>query len=557
MDPSAPIIPYLPEEGARRGAPYPPSGIPEPETRGHIRAESLTTASEPYEPPIDDFYRGAPGGDPRGAPRSGLSRAPTARGAPGVSGSPTQSPYQPPGTFPLPPGGAPSAPSLAATGRGAPVPGTYGHISPRSGTPATEEAFGEDPRGAPGGDPRGAPGSGLSRAPTGRGAPTPGTYGHISPRSVTPATTEGAFGEDPRGAPGPGLSRAPTTRGAPGVPRDATGREIPVPETYGHIVPRSVTTPTEFGEEPRGAPIPGVSRAPTTARGGPEVPRFPSGPGALEYDDAERARQERFGDIARQLADVTQDAEESEMRREHDFQEKQAERDQKFAEKQAEWDRRLQDTLGRQPGAPGSDLPEGMLEVPERAESAIASIRRASTEAAARHADDIRDVVQGEREEMARQLQAEREEARAEKEALEQQVLVERQRADNERDARMRELEEELARVRAELDHERQQRDHDEEMRREADSQKNQERDEETRQQLSEITDLLLAHREEFARKKEAVDERWNEKLRWRDETNNQFQGLFSMVQRVIDCCEEEKERFEQERLAAEQKPCK
>jgi hypothetical protein len=257
------------------------------------------------------------------------------------------------------------------------------------------------------------------------------------------------------------------------------------------------------------------------------------------------------------LADVTQDAEESEMRREHDFQEKEAERDHRFAEKQAEWDRRLQDTLARQPGAPDSALPEGMLEVPERAESAIASIRRASTEAAARHADDIRDVVQGEREEMTRLLQAEREEARAEKEALEQQVLAERQRADDERDARMRELEEELAHVRAELNRERQQRDHDEEMRREADSLKNQERDEETRQQLSEITDLLLAHREEFARKKEAVDERWNEKLRWRDETNNQFQGLFSMVQRVVDCCEEEKERFEQERLAAEQKPCK
>ena len=169
-------------------------------------------------------------------------------------------------------------------------------------------------------------------------------------------------------------------------------------------------------------------------------------------------------------------------------------------------------------------------------------------------ADDERDARM---RELEKELARVREEARAEKEALEKQVLAERQRADNERDAQMRELEEELARVRAELDQERQQRNHDVEMRRGTDSQKNQERDEETRQQLSEITDLLLAHREEFSRKQEAMDERWNEKLRWRDETNNQFQGLFNMVQGVMDSCAEQKERCEQERLAAEQKPCK
>jgi hypothetical protein len=191
---------------------------------------------------------------------------------------------------------------------------------------------------------------------------------------------------------------------------------------------------------------------------------------------------------------------------------------------------------------------------PERAESVVASIRRASTESAARHADDLRDIVQGEREEMARQLEAEREEARAAREALEQQVLAERARADEERDARMRELEEELAR--AELDHERQQRDHDEEMRREADSQRNLERDEETRQQLSEITDLLHAHREEFARK-ETVDERWREKLEWRDETNRRFDDLFGLVRGIIDSCAEEKARCEEEHLLAEQRPCK
>ena len=454
------------------------TGYPEPDTYGHIRAESFTTPSEQYEPPIEELRGAAHPGEPRGAP-----------------------------------GGEP---------RGAP---------------------GGEPRGAPGGEPRGAPGGEPRGAPGGEPSGAPGE----EPR--------GAPGGDPRDAQAPDLSRVPTTR------------SIPEPETYGHI-PRSLSPTEESGEEPRDAPVPGLSRAPTT-RGIPDViPRFPSGPGPLGYDDAERARQERFGDIERQLADVTQEAVESEMRREHDFQEKEAERDHRFAEKQAEWDRQFGEgegrrdgvlpTLARQPVPPGSaPLPEDMLGVPQRAESVIASIRRASTESAARHADDLRDIVQGEREEMARQLQAEREEARVAQEALEQQVLAERKRADDERDARMRELEEELARVRAELDHERQQRDHDEEMRREADSQRMSERDEETRQQLSEITDLLLAHREEFARKKESVDERWNEKLAWRDETNNNFQGLFNMIQGMMDSCAEEKARCEEERRAAEQRPCK
>jgi hypothetical protein len=296
-----------------------------------------------------------------------------------------------------------------------------------------------------------------------------------------------------------------------------------------------------------------MSRAPT-ARGGPGVPsaapRALSGPGGLDYDDAERERHDRFGEIERRLADATQDAAEAEMRREHDFQEREAARDRHFAEKEAGRDA----ALARQPGEP---LPGDVLGAPERAESVITDIRRAAAESAARHADDIRDIVQGEREEMLRQIQAEREEAHAAREALEEKLQAERKRADDERTARVRELEEELTRVRAELDHERQQRDHDEEMRREAESQREQGRDEDMRQQLSEITDLLLAHREEFARKKETVDERWREKQEWREETNSQFQGLFNMIQGVIDNCAEEKVRCEEERRAAAARPSK
>ena len=505
--PSRPIVPFLPSEASRRTGrpPFPPIGeVPEPGTYGHIRPESGTPVSEeaPY-----GFDEEAPYGfdeEPRAVPAPGESRAPRAapgdpRAAPGVSRAPTA-------------------------------------------------------RTAPG-DPRGAP------EPREGEIPEPVTGGHIRPASG-----------DPRGAPVPGVSRTSTVRTAPGDPRGAPEPregEIPEPATWGHIRPESSTQPSEgdFGEFPRGAPGPDfprgapgpeVSRAPTT-RGAPRVgPRIPSGPDRLEYDDAERARYDRFAEMERQLADATQDAAEAEMRREHDFDEREAERARRFEENEARRNQLLS-TLPRQPVAPpGAPLPGEELEVPsERAESVVTSIRRAAAESAARHADELRDIVQGEREEMARQLQAEREEARAVREALEQQMLGERKRADDERDARVRELEEELARVRAELDNEKRQRDHDEDMRRETESQRNQERDDEMRQQLSEITDLLLAHREEFARKKELVDERWEEKQAWRNETNEQFEGLRRMVQHMIETCTEEKERCEEERRAAADRPSK
>ena len=322
-----------------------------------------------------------------------------------------------------------------------------------------------------------------------------------------------------------------------------------------------------------------TSRSRTTPR---SDPRYPSVPRDLDYDDAERARHDRFGEIERDLADITQEAAEAEMRRDHDFHEREADRDRQFdqneSRREAEARRLLEEmssTLAQAqpfaavPAAAGTDTealpvpgpmfggPPSQLGVPEQAESVIASIRRASSESAARHADDIRDIVHGEREELARQLHHEREEARVAREVLEQQVFAERARADEERDARVRELEEELARVRAELDHEKQQRDHDEELRREEDARRGGERDEEMRQQLSEITDLLLAHREEFARKKETVEEHWERKQEWREEDGRRWDELYRMVQGIIEDRAEDRERCEDERRAAAERPCK
>jgi hypothetical protein len=453
--------------------------------------------------------------------------------------------------------GIPFIPHLPSEdSRGAPVPVGAPEGAPSAGGPRAGEPYADPRAGEPYADPRaGAPYGRSETVPSVLPIPEPATYGHIAPGSMSPRS---------------------------GPPFE---------------VPRSETPPYSEEEEPRDGPAvppgartpgPGVSRAATSRSTPRTVRRFPSGPGDLGYDDAERARHERFAELERQLADIAQDAAEAEVRRDHDYHDKEEDRDRHFGDNESRREahaRQLMDEmssiLGRGPVpsgvhiARGSETPETdvpplpvpgpgygaptltELGVPEQAESVIASIRRASSESAARHADDIRDIVHGEREEMAKQIQQERDDARNANEALVQQVMAERARADDECKDRIQELEDELARVRAELDHEKQQRINDEEMRREDEARRGGERDDEMRQQLSEITDLLLSHREEFARKKEVVEEHWERKQEWREEDARRWDEMYRMVQGIIDDRAEDRERCEEERRAAAEKPCK
>jgi hypothetical protein len=448
------------------------------------------------------------------------------------------------------------------------IPTLPSQASRRAGVPegAPEGApSAEGPRsleGAPYGAPPGAPYARSGTVSDVIPIPEPQTRGHIT---GTPPY------QDPYGVPRSqdpyGVPRSQTPPYSDDEPRDGS---IPRGASPGASIPRGAT--------------PGVSRVPTSRTAPRTVRRYPSGPGALDYDDAEQARQERFGEIERQFADITLDAAEAEQLRDRDFRDREMDRERHFGENEArrEADARhlideMSSALGQGPFAgvpplPGTEIPEtegalpvpgpmfgvptpSALGVPEQAESVIATIRRASSESAARHADDIRDIVQGEREEMAKQLQLERDEARAAHEAMEQQLLAERARADEDCRERIRELQDELARVRAELDHEKQQRINDEELRREEDARK--EGDDDMRQQLSEITDLLLAHREEFARKKEIVDEHWERKQEWRDEDGRRWDELYRMVQGLIEDHAEDRERCEEERRAAAERPSK
>jgi hypothetical protein len=82
------------------------------------------------------------------------------------------------------------------------------------------------------------------------------------------------------------------------------------------------------------------------------------------------------------LADIMQDAAESEMRHKHEFREREAECDRQFTEKQAERDRQFEESIGRDEMAltcapqlpPSVPLPGDVLGVLEPLESVVMSV---------------------------------------------------------------------------------------------------------------------------------------------------------------------------------------
>jgi chromosome segregation ATPase len=163
------------------------------------------------------------------------------------------------------------------------------------------------------------------------------------------------------------------------------------------------------------------------------------------------------------------------------------------------------------------------------------------------------EIVKAEREELAR----EREAADADRERLRAELDAARARAEDECKARVAALEAELASVREELENERQQRITEEAETRESERLEALERDEAVRNQLGDITNLVQDQRDECARKKELMEERWAEKQTRREQKDSQMHDLHNMVAKILEDREAEKQRAEEERLANEGKPGK
>jgi hypothetical protein len=155
-----------------------------------------------------------------------------------------------------------------------------------------------------------------------------------------------------------------------------------------------------------------------------------------------------------------------------------------------------------------------------------------------------------EREELVK----EKETADADREKLRAELDAARAQVEEECQAKIS-AQEELARVREELENAKQQRIPEEAETREQERQGALERDEAVRDQLDDNTNLVQDQRDESARRNELMEEGWAEKQTRRDQKDSKIQDLYDMVAKIIEDREAEKVRAEEERIASEGKP--
>ncbi|KAI5994168.1 hypothetical protein EDD15DRAFT_844850 [Pisolithus albus] len=196
--------------------------------------------------------------------------------------------------------------------------------------------------------------------------------------------------------------------------------------------------------------VPHVPAPPTPEHGMP-------GPEDAQLADVLRERHGRLNDAERELTQIVHEAHDAERRRDDEFRSNEEARQQIFLDSEARRDaeaRQRSDSLFQEL----EEKVASVLPIPDPPpcdadqHSIIESIRTSTHDAASRHAADVLEIVRMERE----LLEKEREANAAERERARAELETERQRLDETRKARIRELEEDLSRIRAELDNERQ-----------------------------------------------------------------------------------------------------
>lgn len=421
---------------------------------------------------------------------------------------------------------------------GHPIPS---HYEPDEGGPSA-------PSGAPyGGAPSGAPyGDANSGAPYG-GAPSGVPYGG-APSAVRVPASQYEPDQGVSGAPPHRIPTAPSTRPGPGYDEHGVPVAPPAESMYGdQRVP--------FTEE-HVRPLPGRPITPERYSPRPTVTPFP---GDLAQADAERERLECLAEVENRLQEVAGHAQVAEDQRENDFRRNEEDRERIFMESE---ERREQEARERQEAiwrdmqglgaAPPPPRPPTIhTDVGDGASMhTVHTVQAASEEAASLLAASIKDTVQAEREQFAR----EREELAAERAQLEAERDSARRQLMEEKEAHVRALEEELATLRGELENEKQLRSTDDSEARERERQALADSSE-TRAQLGDITNLIQDQREACERKKELMEERWNEKQQRRQDKEYKWVELQDMVRKIHDDMESDRQKAEDARLADESKP--
>ncbi|KAG6867985.1 hypothetical protein C0993_008669 [Termitomyces sp. T159_Od127] len=161
------------------------------------------------------------------------------------------------------------------------------------------------------------------------------------------------------------------------------------------------------------------------------------------------------------------------------------------------------------------------------------------------------DTIAAERAEFAR----EREAAAQEREMLKEELNAAHRSQVEAQDARIKELEDELAAVRAELENEKQQRLTIETEQRERESQALQERDEAIRNQLGDITNIVQGHQLACDEKNARMEERWQEKQMRRADKDQKMEALENLVRKLAQEMEESRDLALEAKIARERSP--
>lgn len=377
--------------------------------------------------------------------------------------------------------------------------------------------------------------------------PLDGSYGTLPPDGTRSGTvpSDGIHGAVPRplstravprsGSPAPSAFPIDTSypaeihRATSTAPRDVRRATSTAP---GDVHRGPSAAPADIHRAPSAVPA-DVHRAPSavSTRHTPRALHSPPMDTQLVYDDAERARQDRFEDLGHRMQHLTDDAEKAEDHRERDFRQAEEARQRLFLDAEARREQEQQATLQHlasvptaHPPIPQEPYPAAMPARPTDAAFDTTSIIESVHQAASVKASEIMDNMRAEREDMAR----EREESRLERESLLAELQDTRDKGFRERDVRIAALEQELADVRAELANERAQKTMEDAETRERDRAEFIERDESLRNQLGDITNLVHDQRQMLDEKKARMEilqeqkasRRLEKESRWDDFTN-------------------------------------
>ncbi|PPQ65977.1 hypothetical protein CVT24_011194 [Panaeolus cyanescens] len=315
----------------------------------------------------------------------------------------------------------------------------------------------------------------------------------------------------------------------------------------------------------------GTLTPPPTAPRAPGAPIAHIAPTPFSFGeaDAARAQLDELSNTAHRLQETADAVAEAENAREVIFQDQELKRQQVFEERerqrQAELEARLEAALSRLPLPSTLDVPPHTLDVPQ-IESRPASIHsvgddladkvsiadsiRLASRAASIHKEELLQIVSDEREEAA--------EARRESEALQKKNLDELKeshaRLIDEKDNRIKELEEELAKLRGEFEADKQQRSMQDQEAREQEQQNSMEQYQNIHQQLGEVTELVSGQRSCCEDIRRMMEEQIREKEDRRLQKSADMVQLTDMIRTIQKEMDDDRQKRDAEHIEVQTK---